>query len=160
MPWCEYGCVAVDIVLDGCSDWVVGVAGVVLLVSFKLDDAAIAVVAGMCLGLGAVPACMAVRVATHRTWADNVSGGALVGCGGGCGCGCGGGGGGGGCGGGGGGGCGGGGGGGGGSGCSSGGCSGGGVSGGGIVACAGVFGVGFDTFVMLCWCVVLLSWCG
>ena len=52
-----------------------------LPVLFKLDDAAIAMVAGMCLGLGAVPACMAVRVATHRTWADNVSGGALVGCG-------------------------------------------------------------------------------
>ena len=64
----------------GSSEWWCGACVVA-----ELDDAFICVVVGTCLGLGAVPACMAltvaVCVATRRTWADNVSGGAAVGCG-------------------------------------------------------------------------------
>ena len=90
-----------------------------------------------CLGCGAVLAGMAlevaVRVATRRTWADNVCGGTVVGCG---------------AGGGGGGGSGGGnsGGGSGGGGSSGGGSGGGSSSGGGIVVCAGVCGVALAMF--------------
>ena len=110
---------------------------VVVGVIAKLDDVAVAVVVDPCLGCGAVLAGMAlevaVRVATRRTWADNVCGGTVVGCG---------------AGGGGGGGSGGGnsGGGSGGGGSSGGGSGGGSSSGGGIIVCAGVCGVGLAMF--------------